>query len=598
MEKEQSIGYDILTGIYNREYFCQQVQKVIQKNIDNSYFIVQMDISHFKIINDLFGKETGDKVLKKIAQLLHEVYKETGIYARLEADHFVLCIPREDFEPQQLIRFLEQQLQQLVPNYEITVHLGIYPVDNIYTSIDLMCDRANLALGLVKDSYIERYAYYGKELRNALLREQQIVSEMNNALEEGQFQFYLQPIYSMASKTPISAEALVRWIHPVEGIISPGEFIPIFEKNGFITKLDFYIWDKVCQYLKKSLQEDKRTIPISVNISRMNLYNPNLANKICSLIKKYELNPNWLKLEITESAYMNNPVQLLETVKKLQEKGFTVLMDDFGSGYSSLNMLMDVPVDILKLDMRFMGGIGESKKAANLLTSVVRMAKWLDIDVLAEGVETKTQIDFLRSIACDKIQGYYYSKPLPITEFTQLLEEKREVEDSEDVDSILEKYDFNAFLDSSALANILFNGVIGGMGIYELENGILEVLRVNDGYYKILGVTPKDVFENTKDAFTHVYNTDRLPLIETCNLSAKTGNIEEVTIKRYDKNGKLLYLELKIRFIGKRGERKMFFFAISDVTERRKNEWDIKRKMQLLKEENKRLRQLLALKWK
>lgn len=577
------LGHDTLTGIYNREFFLKKVEIKLLNATKDNYYLVLFDIAHFKVINDLFGRNIGDLILQRFAELLNEIYQEDALFGRLEADHFGLCIKISDFHVEDVINYLEKELNEIISNYEITIHVGIYIIHDTTVSVELMCDRARLALTHVKDNYLKKYAIYGDELRRALLREQQIVSEMNTALEEGQFQFYLQPVFSIASSSPICAEALVRWMHPIEKMIPPDKFIPIFEKNGFITKLDYYIWESVCQFLHNRIKMGKEVIPISVNISRINLYNPNFFNIICDLVKKYEMDPKYLRLEITESAYMDNAKQLSELVQKLREKGFLVLMDDFGSGYSSLNMLMDIPVDILKLDMRFMGSVGNSGRAANLLTSVVRMAKWLDIDVLAEGVETKAQLDFLRGIACDKIQGYYYSRPLPIEEFDKLMEEKRYLQVKKEDDTINKQFDLSAFLNSSEVANVIFNGIIDGLGIYELDNNKLEVLRVNDGYYEIMGTTPEVVFSDTKDAFMHVHKEDKPLLLEACKKAYKSKSIQNIHIRRFNENKHVLYLSLKIRFIGNRENRQLFFFSICDVTEKRNK--DLERRMnQYMKE--------------
>lgn len=566
------IGRDGLTGIYNRGRFYSRVEELLRIEPEKNYILARMDIFRLKIINDLYGRVIGDKLLKRIAYLLEEKYKSNGVYARLREDHFAIFTETEGFDPDELIIYLKEDLFKILPEYDITIHIGIYPVEDPHIPVDIMCDRANLALGMVKESYLQCYCYYGEELRRALLKEQYIVGNMNRALLEEQFQFYLQPVYSIATSAPISAEALVRWIRPEEGLMPPGDFVPIFEKNGFIVKLDLYIWERVCSYLRECLDHGKKVVPISVNVSRLNLYNPHLADILSDLLDKYQLDTSLLKLEITESAYMDNPVQLLEMVKKLKGKGFQILMDDFGSGYSSLNMLMDIPVDILKLDMGFMGAIGKSGRAANLLTSVVRMAKWLDIDVLAEGVESREQLDFLKSIACDKIQGFYYSRPLPVNEYEILLEQPEKILFKKPEDLNLEDFDFNEFMNPNGITNILFNGIIGGMGIYEMEEEELEVLRVNDGYYEIMGATPNGVFRDTKDAFTHVDREDRPVLIKACKTAERTGQVQEIVIRRYHENGSLMWLGLKIRYIGTKGQGSLFFFVIDDITKKRKME--------------------------
>ena len=268
---------------------------------------------------------------------------------------------------------------------------------------------------------MNRYAYYDASMRDQMLQEQMIVRDMNFALQEHQFTIFLQPVYSLVSNHIVSAEALVRWFHPVNGMISPGKFIPVFERNGFIVKLDRFVWEEVCKFLKRQRESGQKLIPVSVNVSRMNFYNLDLLEFLLNLIERYELEPWMLKLEITESAYTDNPHQLTSVIKVFREEGFPVLMDDFGSGYSSLNMLKNLPVDVLKIDMAFVRELEKSARARSILKSIMHLAFDLDMGVVVEGVETKAQVDFLASIGADDIQGYYFSKPLPVPDFIEKL---------------------------------------------------------------------------------------------------------------------------------------------------------------------------------
>ena len=260
-------------------------------------------------------------------------------------------------------------------------------------------------------------------MRSDIVKEQKLSSEMVEALENGQFEVYYQPQYDYENNSLVGAEALVRWNHPEKGMISPAVFIPMFERNGFITVLDEYVWEKACQDLRKWMDDKEKYIPISVsvNISRIDIYNPNLCKTLKNLVKKYNLNASALKLEITESAYMQSPEQLINVTKDLRANGFIVEMDDFGAGYSSLNILKDVPVDILKLDVNFLSKGEDDSKGGHILSSIIRMAHWLNIPVIAEGVETKEQADYLKSLSCVYMQGYYFSKPLPKNEFEKIL---------------------------------------------------------------------------------------------------------------------------------------------------------------------------------
>jgi EAL domain-containing protein (putative c-di-GMP-specific phosphodiesterase class I) len=257
---------------------------------------------------------------------------------------------------------------------------------------------------------------------------------MNGSLEREEFIVYYQPKYDLLTETIVGAEALVRWAHPKLGFISPARFVPIFEQNGFIYQLDKYVWEKVCQQLRADIDEGRTVLPVSINVSRVDFYSPNLVQVFEDLTKKYNLDPRLLELELTESAYVENPQQIIEIIGELQAKGFVILMDDFGSGYSSLNMLKDLPVNVLKIDLRFLSdskGV-ENGRADNILDSIVRMGKRLDLLVIAEGVETQKQVDFLRLIGCEFVQGYFFSEPVPGEDYRELIKndfvvERREV---------------------------------------------------------------------------------------------------------------------------------------------------------------------------
>lgn len=413
--------YDRLTNIFNRESFYKETKKMLLENPNVTYVLIQGNIERFKLINDLFGTEVGDNVLRGIGEELASRLKDKGTYGRLSADNFVMCFPYKKLNITGLMENCESLFTGFKLNYNIQACFGMYIITDITIPVDLMCDRASLAMQTIKGNYMKRYAFYDNNLRDIILEEQEIISEMNQALEEGQFHIFLQPVYSAVTGEPISAESLVRWFHPKKGIIAPAKFIPLFEKNGFIMKLDLYVWECACIQLRKWRDEGHAIMPISVNISRVNFFNPNLCDELIELVNKYDLEPELLELEITESAYTDNPEQLSQTVKVLQAYGFPILMDDFGSGYSSLNMLKDLPVDVLKIDLKFLSDFEKSTRARSILISVVRMANWLDIPVIAEGVETKNQLDFLISIGCDRIQGYYLAKPVSTAEFDQLM---------------------------------------------------------------------------------------------------------------------------------------------------------------------------------
>ena len=424
LELRHFVELDTLTNIYNRQAFYEKAAEQMQRDKDIEYAIVYLDISSFKVINDLFHMETGNLILKTAANYLKAAVENTGICCRLEADRFAICLPAYKLDCKVLIHGLDNAVQSLGISHNIVFYAGVYKVENVFLPVDQMCDRAHLALNTVKGRYTTRYAFYDEKMRAALVEEQMILREMETALEENQFCIYLQPVYNVLENCIVGSEALVRWNHPLKGMIQPGRFISVFERNGFIVRVDRFVWEQACKLLREEKEKFGSVVPVSVNVSRINFYNPDLAEIVMGLLKKYELEPWMLKLEITESVYMDNNQQWLEVVTRLQKYGLKIMMDDFGSGYSSLSMLKSAPVDVLKVDMNFVHDVDNSDRAASIMKSIVHMAESINMGVVVEGVETKPQVDFLQSIGCNNIQGYYYSPPLSQPDFLALLQKE------------------------------------------------------------------------------------------------------------------------------------------------------------------------------
>lgn len=419
-EMHQFAERDPLTGIYNREAFYRKASERMQAQYQIPYSIVYLDISCFKVVNDLFRIETGNLVLKTAAFYMDVLVGDDGFCARIEADHFAICIPTAKLDMEKLIGGLDSTIQSLGISHNVLFYAGVYPVDNAFLPVDQMCDRAHMALNRIKGKYMPRYIFYDKAMRDQMIEEQMIVRNMEYALQERQFFIQLQPVYDPEEERVIAAEALVRWNYP-KGMIMPGKFIPVFEKNGFIVRLDRFVWEEACRVLRSQIDAGVKPVPISVNVSRLNFFSQDLLDFLRGLVKKYDLEPRLLKLEITESAYMENPHHLMAIVRAFRGSGFPVMMDDFGTGFSSLSMLKDLPVDVLKIDMAFVQEVDKSSRAAAIMESIVELGKRLHMDVVVEGVETREQLDFLQRIGCLAVQGYYFSRPLDVDTFKGLV---------------------------------------------------------------------------------------------------------------------------------------------------------------------------------
>ncbi|MGN0682225.1 MAG: EAL domain-containing protein [Oscillospiraceae bacterium] len=412
---------DQLTGLYSKDYFYRKVRERLDKNPDKEYTLLCCNIENFRLYNDTFGREAGDRLLKEAAEIFRKRVSEGAICCRYNADRF-LALTDKASEAKGRESFAgARKLNRSELSDNLPVKLGIYEIIDRSIPVELMCDRAVWVVDTIKGIYDRYVAVYDDKIRNTLLREQAITDAMETALSEKQFVVYYQPKNSLGDDNIVGAEALIRWIHPEWGFMSPGEFIPLFEKNGFIRRLDEYVWESVCEQLHEWIVKGQPIVPVSVNVSRLDIYNSQLVEKLCELIKKYEIDPSLLHLEITESAYTENPDQIISTVEELRRKGFVIEMDDFGSGYSSLNMLGQMSLDILKLDMKFLHNEMAKPVERCLLRAIIDMAHALHLKVVAEGVETVDQKERLKSMSYDYAQGYFYSKPSPAEDFEKLL---------------------------------------------------------------------------------------------------------------------------------------------------------------------------------
>ncbi|WP_455718234.1 EAL domain-containing protein, partial [Anaerosporobacter sp.] len=355
-----SIEKDALTGLYSMNFFAENVTEVIQNNTDKSYLLIFANISKFKLVNELFGRAEGDRLLNFIGKTMIDTIGENEICGHAGADNFFILMDC-DMYSEEIIKLIVSKLNDYPIPINIVMRFGVYMISDISMPIEKICDRAKLAVDTFEGNYDSFITYYDDSIREKLLREQMITKEMRKAIDEKQFVVYYQPKFDLSTECVIGAEALVRWKHPQYGFLSPAEFIPIFEKNGFISELDYYVWDCVCQKLASWIETGHQLMPISVNVSRVDLYNPKLPELLFGLIMKYNIPIQYLHLEITESAYTDNAKRMIDIVNQIRQIGFVIEMDDFGTGYSSLNMLSDLPIEILKLDMSFLkNNVGRS----------------------------------------------------------------------------------------------------------------------------------------------------------------------------------------------------------------------------------------------
>lgn len=417
---------DTLTGLYTKEYFFRYAEQFDRRHKGMNTDAILIDVNHFHLINERFGKTFGDEILRHVGDKIREsVWNSGGIVSRKEADTFLIYCPHRDDYSSMLEKISEELSGEDDSGIRIYLRMGVYADTDKSIDIEQRFDRAKIAADSVHGNYTNNIGIYDDVLNQKALFAEQLVEEFPAALENNQFQVYFQPKFDIRPNKPVitSAEALVRWVHPKLGMINPGVFIPLFEENGLIRKVDHFVWRETARKIREWKDRYDFHVPVSVNVSRLDLYDPNISGILKDIIEENGLTTNDLLLEITESAYTQDSGQIIDVVKKLRDDGFRIEMDDFGSGYSSLNMISSLPIDALKLDMQFIRNAFAEGGSMRMIEVIIDIAGFLGVPSIAEGVETEEQMKALRMMGCDIVQGFYFSKPVPAEEFEHFLSE-------------------------------------------------------------------------------------------------------------------------------------------------------------------------------
>lgn len=426
---EELLYVDPVTKGPSFEKFKKDASEFLKQAEKGNYAILDFDIDKFKFVNDAFGYEEGNEVIRYIYNIIRRFIREGDLFAHRMADSFVILVKYEDkktlaVRTEQFCGELNQRNKENDKQYEIAPSIGIYEIKDHGRNLDTMLDRASMARKSIKGQHSQHFAFYDDSFRQKLVTEKNIENRMGDALLNHEFFVVFQPRFLVKNKEIAGAEALVRWRGKDGTVIQPDQFVPIFENNGFITEIDKYVFELVCKKMQEWIIMEKKVVPVSVNLSRRHLYNKSFVEEYIRIREKYSIPPGMVQLEITETALFDHENQLVEVISQLQDSGFIVLMDDFGTGYSSLHMLKTVSVNILKLDKKFVDDIGD-KKSESVIESIINLAHSLEMQVTAEGVETREQYLFLKKMACDEIQGYYFSKPVEEAAFALMLEERK-----------------------------------------------------------------------------------------------------------------------------------------------------------------------------
>ena len=409
--------HDSLTGFYTKEYLFEQIDKRLNSDKKTDYMIGYMEIANLKMINDVFGSRFADLTIKKAAEFIQEGTSKKSLYGKLADDAFGILIDKEDFNNKPV----EDKLANFIVSdsgldHHVLIHYGVYDIrEDDEIDVPLFFNSARLATTMIRDSYQSLVAYYDDKLRDEIIHNQLISNQVSGAIKTRQIRPYLQPIVDSRGMLA-GAEALVRWIHPDEGFMNPGSFIPVFERNGLISDVDKHMWRCACEILAdwKSRKIDSF---ISINISPKDFYFMDVVSELEGLVEEFGIEPEKLRVEITETVMVTGSIDIFKIVAELREYGFIVEMDDFGSGYSSLNLLKDLNFDVIKIDMQFLKDSERNMKAGMIIKNIINMSEDLGMDTLTEGVETAKQFEKLFAMGCKLYQGYYFSKPVPLEDF-------------------------------------------------------------------------------------------------------------------------------------------------------------------------------------
>lgn len=575
-----TIDTDQLTGIYNKSKFFRETKKMLSDNSNEKFAFVRFDIDRFSLINSFYGNSECNKLLIFIASELKKISlnKTHFTYGRIEHDTFCFCMLYDKDNLNELINRIIKKLTQYNKSYFIEPSFGIYVIDEVNLEMEEIYEKASLAALDCKEKYGKYIAFYDAEFTKTLIDEQFILNEMDFALESGQFTVYFQPKYNLKTNMSEGAEALVRWIHPKRGMILPGKFIPIFEKNGFMSRLDIYVFELVCGFIRDWIDDGKNPDPISVNLSKVDLFNPHLADILDGIIKKFGIPHKYLNLEITENACVEYPEIISNTISTLQNKGFTILMDDFGGGYLSLNILKGIIVNVLKININFLPREMKKGRSETILVSDIRMAKWLNLPVIVEGVENKEQVEFFKSIGCDYMQGFYFAKPMPVEDY-ELLVSKNKKENN--LDTFTYKSKLENLLSCDTETENIFENSVQPAALYKYANGVIEIIKANKSFFNIFECDD-DIYNNPYFFEKYIGPKEVDKIKEAFEKAAKTKEKVWCEYMRINTSGKIMWLLLMVRFIAKIDKKYILFGILNDISVQKSLDMEIDKYKQIV----------------
>ena len=577
-EKLSESNLDDVTGLLQSKVFIENAINLFEEKKNKGWCIVLLDIEHFRLFDEWFGREQGNYLLAKIGRIINQYIKQNGgIAGYFGQDDFSLLVPYQ----QAKIRLLFENIKNTIYTFKYTS--GFTPAMGICKlreskGINDAIDKASVAVFRGKNDLKDRIKIYDPEKQISAEKEYHIMLDFMDALKNGEITFYLQPQVRLGSGQIVGAEALARWIKPNGEMVSPGIFVPILEKYGFVTELDKYIWDLVCQNISKWMKAGHRPIPISVNVSRIDIFNIDIAEHFEQLTAKYNLPHELIKIEITESAYAETTTAVRDLVIRLRDSGFIVLMDDFGSGYSSLNMLGSLKVDAIKLDALFLNIKDENlDRGVRVLESVINMAKQIAIPTIVEGVETEEQRLFLQDLGCRYAQGFYFYRPMPKEQFEKIVIDESKVDYGGFVVKTNEQFRVREFFDEHILTDSMLNNILGAVAYYSWDEKSVDIVRFNQQFY--ISVNVPDFQQRLCNIERFMPSNDVIKLHNALKIAKeKRLNGSEEVLRFYKTDGTLSTYMMRFYYIGEQEGTSRYYGSANNITSLA----DLKEKLDLI----------------
>lgn len=568
--------FDLLTGYNNYASYklsaAEQIKNV--DNIDRSYSISYCDIKNFKIINDLYGYKTGDGLLQHWADIISRSLEPGESFARISADKF--SITKMYSKKSELKSYFKRMVKELngfpalkMHKFVIELVCGVYCIENSsdILSVEDMIDRANIAQKSVKYIGGNQFAEYSRQMREQIVREKEIEADMERALRDGEFNVYLQGQVNIQKNFAVTgAEALVRWIRP-EGILAPDMFIPLFEKNGFIVSIDRYVFEQVCKYIRERIDRNKRLFKISVNVSRISLFQPEFVQTYAKIKNKYKIPDEILELECTESIAIKNLQEIDRVSVEMRNNGFSFSMDDFGAGESSLNALKNLNIDVLKLDMGFFKNGLVSKKDRVIVGSIISMAKSLGMQIVAEGIEHLDEVRFLQQIGCDLVQGYVFTRPTPIENFIDEIENKPDMK-PDLVPAWTQMSGFSHVQELQQETSVLLDNIMSGL-VKCIYDSSCTIVYANNAFYNIIGYTKEQMYKEHKNHFIELVVGDIKKLaVDFAEALQENKEVMEFEFQIRRRDGEIIWIYEQIKY----NNDGTFYISVMDISDRKQME--------------------------